>query len=118
MGSKIQAARVAARGGVNCCVANGMDIHNISRVRPPPPPRTDWTRRVPHPVLIGHAASLSQVFGGEDVGTLFPAHQRPTKFQHWLLFSSQPKGSVILCDGVTQARAAPPAAPPPRRPAA
>jgi DNA replication licensing factor MCM6 len=26
-----------------------------------PPPRTKWTRRVPHPVLIGHAASLSQV---------------------------------------------------------
>ena len=25
----------------------------------PPPPRTKWTRRVPHPVLIGHAASLS-----------------------------------------------------------
>ena len=24
-------------------------------------PRTKWTRRVPHPVLIGHAASLSQV---------------------------------------------------------
>ena len=30
--------------------------------RPPPPPsRTKWTRRVPQPVLIGHAASLSQV---------------------------------------------------------
>ena len=28
---------------------------------PPPPPRTKWTRRVPHSVLIGHAASLSQV---------------------------------------------------------
>ena len=28
---------------------------------PPPPPRTKWTRHVPHPVLIGHAASLSQV---------------------------------------------------------
>jgi len=30
------------------------------RLRPvvPPPPRTKWTRRVPHPVLIGHAASL------------------------------------------------------------
>ena len=32
--------------------------------RPPslslsPPPRTQWTRRVPHPVLIGHAASLT-----------------------------------------------------------
>ena len=24
----------------------------------PPPPGTKWTRRVPHPVLIGHAASL------------------------------------------------------------
>jgi len=26
---------------------------------PPPPPRTKWTRRVPHPVLIGHAVSLT-----------------------------------------------------------
>jgi hypothetical protein len=25
----------------------------------PPPFRTKWTRRVPHPVLIGHAASLA-----------------------------------------------------------
>jgi hypothetical protein len=24
-----------------------------------PPPRTKWTRRVPHPVLIRHAASLT-----------------------------------------------------------
>ena len=24
-----------------------------------PPPRTEWTRRVPHPVLIGHAWSLT-----------------------------------------------------------
>jgi hypothetical protein len=28
-------------------------------VCPPPPPRTKWTRRVPHPVLIGHVASLT-----------------------------------------------------------
>ena len=27
-----------------------------------PPPRTKWTRRVPHPVLIGHAASLGRLF--------------------------------------------------------
>jgi len=33
----------------------------IEQRSPPPPPRTKWTRRVPHPVLIGHAASLSQV---------------------------------------------------------
>ena len=26
--------------------------------QPPHPSRTKWTRRVPHPVLIGHAASL------------------------------------------------------------
>ena len=26
-----------------------------------PPPRTKWTRRVPHPVLIGHVASLSHL---------------------------------------------------------
>jgi hypothetical protein len=26
----------------------------------PPPSRTKWTRRVPHPVLIGHAASLGR----------------------------------------------------------
>ena len=30
------------------------------RAEPPPLPRTKWTRRVPHSVLIGHAASLSQ----------------------------------------------------------
>jgi len=28
-------------------------------VRPAPNPRTNWTRRVPRPVLIGHAASVS-----------------------------------------------------------
>ena len=27
---------------------------------PPPPPRNKWTRRFPHPVLIGHAASLGR----------------------------------------------------------
>jgi hypothetical protein len=31
---------------------------------PPLPPRTKWTRRVLHPVLIGHTASLSQVRAG------------------------------------------------------
>jgi hypothetical protein len=31
---------------------------------PPPSPRTKWARRVPHPVPIGHAASLTPYFGG------------------------------------------------------
>jgi hypothetical protein len=29
---------------------------------PAPPRRTEWTRRVPHPVLIGHAASLTPYY--------------------------------------------------------
>ena len=35
--------------------------HKLKKAPPPPPPpsRTKWTRRVPHPVLIGHAASLT-----------------------------------------------------------
>ena len=39
----------------------------------PLPPRTKWTRRVPHPVLIGHAASLSQVKEGDHL-TLLNVH--------------------------------------------
>ena len=31
---------------------------------PPPPSRTKWTRRVPHPVLIGHASSHPPVLIG------------------------------------------------------
>jgi hypothetical protein len=34
-------------------------LHPVRVPPPPPPPRTKWTRRVPHPVLIGHAASLT-----------------------------------------------------------
>ena len=33
---------------------------------PPPPSRTKWTRRVPHPVLIGHAASLARCNASHD----------------------------------------------------
>ena len=37
-------------------------VQEVRRPPPPPPPplRTKWTRRVPHPVLIGHAASLTR----------------------------------------------------------
>jgi hypothetical protein len=36
-------------------------VHQGALYAPPPPaPRTKWTRRVPHPVLIGHAASLGR----------------------------------------------------------
>ena len=59
-----------ARGLAHLGVLRAMEDLNIpvdfiggtSQVlRPPPPlsPGTKWTRRVPHPVLIGHAASLT-----------------------------------------------------------
>jgi hypothetical protein len=41
----------------------------------PPPPRTRWTRRVPHPVLIGHAVCLVQVHG--EAKTFRLATDRP-----------------------------------------
>ena len=44
-----RADRLRATGGGRCSCAGPT---------PPPPPRTKWTRRIPHPVLIGHAASL------------------------------------------------------------
>jgi len=36
------------------------DLLKVCPPLPPPPLRTKWTRRVPHPVLIGHAASLTR----------------------------------------------------------
>ena len=41
--------------------SGGFQVFSLAygSVPPPPPPRTKWTRRVPHPVLIGHAASLT-----------------------------------------------------------
>jgi hypothetical protein len=37
-------------------------VPGVEMALPPPPPspsRTKWTRHVPHPILIGHAASLT-----------------------------------------------------------
>jgi len=49
------------------CIARGAEANRTvlgevppaPRGAPPSPPRTKWTRRVPHPVLIGHAVSLT-----------------------------------------------------------
>ena len=55
---------IACRGAL--CTRIGRSLPTGRRAQivlppPPPPSRTKWTRRVPHPVLIGHAASLSQI---------------------------------------------------------
>jgi hypothetical protein len=72
---------------------------------PPLTPRTKWTRRVPHPVLIGHAASLSQernthfitrtlpeVFKSMDLQQLMAAEDHSAvSLSHFTLSLSQPR---------------------------
>ena len=55
----MRSVSTTSRDGGRC--AWGAHQGNHAPPPPPPPPRTKWTRRAPHPVLIGHAASLSQV---------------------------------------------------------
>jgi hypothetical protein len=52
-----QRRRVAAVCALAAAAAAGSLEDVRPRPPPPPPPRTKWTCRVPHPVLIGHAAS-------------------------------------------------------------
>ena len=53
--------RATAVGGIRGAPAPPTRELLLDGFDPPPLPRTKWTLRVPHPVLIGHAASLSQV---------------------------------------------------------
>jgi hypothetical protein len=45
----------AASGMLSRCTIPCMGRRASPRAYAAPPPRTKWTRRVPHPVLIGHA---------------------------------------------------------------
>ena len=46
------------------------------------PPRTNWTRRVPHPVLIGHAASLTGQVDARRSRLQWPLRNFPTLVLH------------------------------------
>ena len=59
-GESLTARRGASPGGTFALRVAVQLRDAAARWAPPPPPRTKWTRRVHHPVLIGHAASLSQ----------------------------------------------------------
>jgi hypothetical protein len=68
-----------------------------------PPPRTKWTRRVPHPVLIGHAASLTCQCARASAGDAPPRTDwtygtagRPVAATKPLV---QPGRSRLLCTG-------------------
>ena len=55
---------------------------------PSPPPRTKWTRRVPHPVLIGHAAPVEgrggSLLGSVSVRPPSPSHNpSPYRFPYY-----------------------------------
>jgi len=63
--AEVQAAAAGCAAGGALLVRGGFFAGpesaylKVPRAIAPPPPRTKWTRRVPHPVLIGHAASLT-----------------------------------------------------------
>jgi len=57
----VHLCRASHRHGLALVAAGRVCEALLAEGAGPAPSRTKWTRRVPHPVLIGHAASLSQV---------------------------------------------------------
>ncbi len=74
MGSKIAAARLAARSGVHAVITSG---------------------DLPDAVL--------RVLAGDDIGTLFPAETALPRRKAWLAFGTAPAGSVSVNAGARQA---------------
>jgi len=54
-----ESVRPLHQAAKDCAKHSGGEATAISDRQHPPPSRTKWTRRVPHPVLIGHVASLT-----------------------------------------------------------
>ena len=65
---------------------------------PPAPPRTKWTRRVPHPVLIGHAASAARRAEERGCGARAPEHRLAPR--------ALPEGAVPAVDKVARVQRA------------
>jgi len=75
MGSKIEAARRATRGGVPVVIGDAAD-----------------------------AALLRRIFDGEDVGTLFlPAGTPMASRKHWIAFTLKPRGEILVDVGASKA---------------
>lgn len=74
MRSKVEAARVAARGGCQAVIASGRES--------------------------GH---LERVLRGEDVGTFFPASGHLRARDRWIAFAAAPRGTLHLDQGAVEA---------------
>lgn len=75
MGSKLEAARRAARRGVPVAIADARD-----------------------------PAVLARVLGGEDVGTLVaPQGARLAARKHWIAYTLRPRGDLVLDEGAAEA---------------
>ncbi len=74
MRSKVEAARIAARGGCHAVIASGDDPQNVLRVT-----------------------------SGETQGTWFPPQEKLEARRKWIAFATAPKGSLHLDAGAVQA---------------
>ncbi|MGH7890059.1 MAG: glutamate 5-kinase, partial [Thermodesulfobacteriota bacterium] len=75
MKTKIEASKTAAAFGVPTIIANGKK-----------------------------ANSLSAIFSGKELGTLFlPAEEKIKGRQHWIAFTLKPSGEIVIDDGAKKA---------------
>lgn len=75
MGSKLEAARRATRGGVPVVIANAADDTAVARI-----------------------------LAGEEVGTLFlPQGTRLASRKHWIAYTLKPKGTIVIDAGAVKA---------------
>ncbi len=75
MGSKLLAAKRAVHGGLAAVIASGNRPH-----------------------------ALRSLFAGEEIGTYFaPAADRLTRRKHWIAYSVQPTGALVVDDGAVRA---------------
>lgn len=74
MASKIDAAQIATTAGVAVVIANG-----------------------------SHPKVLSELIGGEEVGTFFPSHKVLNSRKRWLAFATASKGRIVVNEGARRA---------------
>jgi glutamate 5-kinase len=75
MASKVGAARKACHSGASVVIADAKAPNVITRV-----------------------------LAGEDVGTLFPPHERSLRArQHWIAYTLRPRGAILINDGAVAA---------------